>query len=479
MTVLESQPAPEPGPSPGHRGDSDAPPVTFKRVLGIPSLILFGLAYMVPLAAFTTYGVVTELTEGHLPTAYVVTLIAMVFTAYSYGRMVAASPYSGSVYSYTRKSFGPHFGFMAGWTLLLDYIFLPMLCYLLIGIYMEAYFESVPVQLWILGSIVLVTVLNVLGINMVTRANLILIGAQAVFVVVFVALSVRSIMGSGDAVSLAQPFFDSDMSFGLILGGAAILCLSFLGFDAVSTLAEETRDPVRRLPRAIMLVTVIGGLLFILVSYVGHLAFPQWQEFTDVDSAALDVMQHVGGGLVVTFFTATYVAGCFAAAMVSQASVARILFAMGRDEMLPKRVFGQLSARYRTPVFATVIVSLFSLAALFVSLELTATMISFGALAAFSAVNLAVPKHYIVDKGLREPADLVRYGLVPTAGVLLTLWLWTSLSGFTFVVGLTWMAIGLVYLAWLTRLFTKRPPELQLVDARSGVQPADEEVVPG
>lgn len=452
------------------QGDLTVEPAQFKRVLGIPSLILFGLAYMVPLAAFTTYGVVTELTKGHLPMAYVVTLVAMVFTAYSYGRMVAAHPYSGSVYSYTRKAFGPHFGFLAGWTLLLDYIFLPMLCYLLIGIYMQAYFESIPVQLWILGSIALVTVLNVLGINLVTRANLVLIGAQMVFVVVFVVLSVRSVIGSGESVSLMEPFYASDMRFSLILAGAAILCLSFLGFDAVSTLAEETKDPVKRLPRAIMLVTVIGGLLFVGVSYVGHIAFPQWQKFTDVDSAALDVMQHVGGSFVVTFFTATYVAGCFAAAMVSQASVARILFAMGRDGMLPKRVFGQLSARYGTPVTAICIVSLFSLVALVVSLELTARMISFGALAAFSAVNLAVIKHYVVDGRRRAPLDLLRYAVVPGIGMLLTLWLWTSLSRFTFAVGLTWIAVGLIYLVGLTRMFTRRPPELHIVDARAGAE---------
>lgn len=453
----------------------DAAPTQFKRVLGIPSLILFGLAYMVPLAAFTTYGVVTELTEGHLPAAYVVTLVAMLFTAYSYGRMVTAHPYSGSVYSYTRKAFGSHLGFMSGWTLLLDYIFLPMLCYLLIGIYMEAYFPGIPLAVWILGSIVAVTVLNVLGISLVTRANLLLIGAQLVFVVVFVTLSVRTVISSGDAVSLMQPFYDSDMKSSLIMAGAAILCLSFLGFDAVSTLAEETREPRRRLPRAIMLVTVVGGLLFIGVSYVGHVAFPQWQEFTDVDAAALDVMQHVGGQFVVTFFTATYVAGCFAAAMVSQASVARILYAMGRDGMLPKRAFGQLHPRLRTPVFATLIVSVFSLAALFVSLELTATMISFGALAAFSAVNLAVIKHYLVDKRQRGSADLVRYGVIPFIGVLLTLWLWTSLSGFTFKVGLTWMAVGVVYLAGLTRLFTRRPPELELWEPRAGAAAAEQQ----
>ncbi|TNM50185.1 APC family permease [Nocardioides albidus] len=433
----------------------------FQRVLGTPELILFGLAYMVPLTVFTTYGVVTDLTGGHLPGAYVLTLAAMLFTAYSYGRMVIAHPYAGSAYTYTQKAFGAHVGFLAGWSLLLDYVFLPMINYLVIGIFLEAQWPAVPAWVWILVSIAIVTGLNVLGIKMVSRMNLVLVGAQVVFIVVFVGTSVVHLAGSGTP-SLVAPFFGSGAQFSTLASGAAILCLSFLGFDAISTLSEEARDARRTIPRAIWQVTLYGGLLFIALAWVGHLVFPDPSGFTDVDAAATDVMRVAGGAFLVSFFTAAYVAGCFASAMASQASVARILFAMGRDGVLPRAVFGRLHARYRTPALAILVVGATSLTALVISLSLAAAMISFGALVAFSMVNLSVVKHYLVDEGRRGGAALLRYGVVPVIGFALTAWLWTSLSATTFKVGLTWFAVGLVYLAVITRGFKQRPPVLDL-----------------
>jgi amino acid transporter len=173
-------------------------------------------------------------------------------------------------------------------------------------------------------------------------------------------------------------------------------------------------------------------------------------------------MKFVGGHTLNSFFTAIYVAGGFACAMASQASVSRILFAMGRDGSLPKPVFAKLHPRYRTPVIANLIVGAFGLTALFISLATTSSMISFGALAAFSFVNLSVIKHYIVDRGDRSFRAFAKYGVIPFLGFVFTIYLWTKLSGLTFKVGLSWVAVGFVYLLWLTRLFRKAPPELQM-----------------
>ena len=435
----------------------------FRQSMGLPALVLFGLAYMVPLAVFTTYGLVTQMTKGHLPTAYLLTLGAMLLTAYSYGRMVQAHPYSGSVYSYTRKAFGSYFGFIAGWTLLLDYIFLPLLSYLLIGIYMSEYFPAVPAWVWVLGSISLVTFLNLIGIESITRVNWILVVVQLVFIVVFVALSVSSLSGQGEPVSLFKPFYHDGFSVPLVMTGAAVLCLSFLGFDAVSTMAEETSNPQYRIPLAIMVVSLVGGLLFLLVSYFAQQVFPDWASFADPDSASVDVMRRVGGELLVSAFTATYVAGCFASAMVSQASVSRVLFAMGRDGALP-RVFGRLRTKKRVPASAIMLVSVMSLLALVLTLDTVANMISFGALFAFSAVNLAVVKHYLVDQQLRGTRDYLLYGAIPALGFLSTLWLWSSLSSMSFAIGLSWMGLGLLCLLGLTRAFQVKLPELQLAE---------------
>ncbi|MFE4672321.1 APC family permease [Streptomyces sp. NPDC056723] len=435
-----------------------------RRVLGIPSLLFFGLAYMVPLTVWTTYGVVTTSTGGHLPAAYVVTTLAMLLTAASYGRMVAAYPVAGSAYAYTRGAFGGKVGFLVGWVLLLDYLFLPMICYLVIGLYVHDYVPAVPMWVWIVGSVVAVTTLNVLGIKVITGVNLTVVVAQFIFIAIFVGLSVAKVVDAAHVPSFTAPFVSSGMNLHAVVAGSAVLALSFLGFDAVSTLSEETPDPTVRIPRAIVLCAVAGGGLYLLQAYVGHLVFPDFTAFANVDVATVDVMKRVGGGFLNAFFTAAYVAGCFACAAASQASVARILYAMGRDGVLPRRVFGRLHPRLLTPVIPNLIVGAFGLTALSISLATASSMISFGALAAFSWVNLSVVKHYVVDGGRRSARDLLRYLFLPVLGVMFSLYLWTSLSKLTSIVGLSWFGVGTVYLLVLTRGFTRQPPSLALDD---------------
>jgi putrescine importer len=433
----------------------------FRRVLGLPSLVLFGLAYMVPLTVWTTYGVVVTKTEGFLAAAYVVTTVAMLFTAYSYGRMVVAHPVAGSAYTYASRAFGRALGFMVGWALLLDYVFLPMINYLVIGLYMQDYFPSTPQSLWVIIAVALVTVLNILGVRLLARMNLVFIAAQVIFISVFVAMTIAKLVSDVDVQSFTAPFVGSDMDTSLVLAGSAILALSFLGFDAVSTLSEETRDPRRRIPKAIMLCALFGGLVYILQSYLGQLVYPDWESLVGrEDVASADVMTFIGGDFLNSFFTAAYVASAFACAMASQASVARILYAMGRDGSLPRPVFAQLHPRFRTPVVANLVVGVVGLTALVISLTTVSSMISFGALAAFSFVNLAVVKTYVIDRGERSPASIVKYGLIPFVGFVFTVYLWTQLTRLTFEIGLSWVAVGFAYLLFLTRMFRRRPPEM-------------------
>ena len=430
-----------------------------KRALGLPSLVLFGLVYMVPLTVFTTYGIVTETTGGRLPLAYVVTLITMVFTALSYARMSAAIPVAGSAYTYTQRTFGAPVGFLAGWSLLLDYLFLPMLNYLVIGLYLNAALPALPAWVIVVVSIGIVTALNIVGIVSVARANFLIIAIQAIFIVVFIALAIAKTTGYGK-VDLVAPFTGDGSAGGFspILAGAAILCLSFLGFDAVSTLSEEARDARRTVPQAIMISTVVSGIIFILLSYVSQLVFPS-NKFAAVDTGSTDVMVAAGGAFVNTFFTAAYVAGALGSALTSQASVARILFAMGRDGILPRKVFGHVSAKFSTPVYAILTVSAISLLAIWIDLAILASVVSFGALVAFSVVNLSVIKHYFID--MRERNVLLNL-IAPAIGFLLTAWLWTSLSGTALTIGLIWLAIGFVWLLVVTRGFRRPTPVLDL-----------------
>ena len=433
----------------------------FRRVLGTPSLVLFGLVYMVPLTVFTTYGIVVQITGGRLAVAYLITLVVMIFTARSYARMSLAYPYSGSAYVYAQRSFGGAVGFLAGWALLLDYLFLPMINYLVLGLYLGDAFPAVPGWAWIVLAIVIVTVLNIIGIVSVARANFVIIVMQTIFIVVFVALALAAAGGNG-ADPLA-PFTGDGTVEGVapLFAGAAILCLSFLGFDSVSTLAEEAKDSTRTVPRAIMITTISAGLVFILLAYISQIAYPS-NEFGSVDTASIDVVASVGGQLLSALFIAGYVAGATGSALTSQASVSRILFAMGRDGVLPRVVFGRLSKRFGTPVVATLVVSVISLLAIVIDLALLVNMISFGALIAFSVVNLSVIKHYYVDQKQRSGIWLLRNLILPLIGFGLTVWLWTSLSAQTFLVGGIWLAAGLVILAVVTRGFRRPTAMLDL-----------------
>ncbi|WP_210687455.1 APC family permease [Mycolicibacterium sp. GESEQ-9] len=433
-----------------------------RRALGLPSLVLFGLVYMVPLTVFTTYGIVTQTTGGRLSVAYLVTLAAMVFTARSYARMAVAYPVAGSAYTYTQRSFGAPVGFLAGWSLLLDYLFLPMINYLVIGIYLNAAVPAIPGWVFVVLSIAAVTLLNIVGIVSVARANLVIIAIQAIFIVTFLVLACSKVFGLGTVDLLAPIHGDGGATgFSPVLAGAAILCLSFLGFDAVSTLSEEAKDPNRSVPQAIMIATVVAGVIFVVLSYLGQLVFPS-NEFTDVESGSLDLMLTAGGQFLQTFFTAAYVAGALGSAIASQASVARILYAMGRDGVLPRSFFGHVSPRFATPVYAILAVSAVSLLATVISLTTLASVISFGALVAFSVVNLSVIKHYFADRRERDGVRLISNLLLPLIGFLLTVWLWTSLSGLTLVIGLSWLAAGFVWLAGVTRGFQRPTPVLDL-----------------
>ncbi|NKX53013.1 APC family permease [Arthrobacter mobilis] len=456
---LNPTPAGTTGPAPAAAASQ---PPQLKRVLGLWVLVLFGLTYMAPVTVFTTYGLVTDMTGGHLAAAYVVALATMIFTAVSYARMSQAVPAAGSAYSYTQQTFGGHVGFMTGWTLMLDYLFLPMINFLLIGIYMNTQFPSVPAWVFSLAGLLLVLVMNALGINFVGKFSGAIVAVSMVLIVVFVALSVNQLASAG-APSLLEPFSFAD-GYGPIFAGAAVLALSFLGFDAVSTLAEDAKDARRNVPRAIVLATVFGGLIFILVAWVGALVFPDWQNFTNLDSAGVELMAHVGGTLLTSLFVAIYVAGCIGSGMTSQVSVTRIIYAMGRDGLLPQ-IFGRLHPKFGTPMAAALAVSAISLLCLVMTLETAASMISFGALFAFSMVNLSVVKHFVVDQRRRSGADLVKFLLLPLVGFGLTIWLWTSLAPSSFTVGLVWMAAGLLFLAFRTKGFRKAPPKLTFSEA--------------
>lgn len=436
-----------------------APPL--RRVLGLTSAVTFGLAYMLPLTVFTTLGIANVLSSGNLVAAYLITLLAMLFTAFSYATMVRRFPTAGSAYTFARKSFGSPVGFLTGWALMLDYLLLPMLTYLVIGIYLNAAFPAVPQWVFFVGSLLLVTSLNILGIRLLTNVNIALLALQFIFIAVFIFLTFANLNGT-PLPSLQEVFLNDQANFTAIVSASALLCFSFLGFDAVSTLAEETREPEKTLPRAVILVTTLAGVLFMILAAVSNIAFPDYTSYTSEDAASLDVIAAAGGQALTAFFTAAYVAGCFASVLASQATVSRILLTMGRDRLLPKRIFGLVHKKFQTPVGAILVAAAISFLGLLLDLTTLSTLISFGALSAFTIVNLSVIKYLLIDQKKRGIAAILKYGVAPLIGVLLTAWLWTSLSFDALLLGIAWIGVGVLYLAVVTRGFRRPTPDLAL-----------------
>jgi len=436
-----------------------------QRTLSLGSVVLFGIAYMTPIIVLGTFGILAQSTEGSVPAAYLAALVAMFFTAMSYGRMASAFPVAGSAYSYVRKAISPKLGFIAGWAVLLDYLFLPMAIWLIGAAYLYSAFSAVPQWVWVLAFIGITSAINIVGLKLANGINALLMLVQFLVLIAFVAFCVHYVAGDASTPLWSmKPFFNGDMQMPLIMSGAAIACYSFLGFDAVSTLTEETRDPRRTIPRAIMLITLIGGLIFVGVSYFVQIAHPSFQ-FDSVDSAAYEIARNIGGDLFVSIFLIGLIVGQFASGLSAQASGSRLLFAMGRDGVLPKSFFGTLHERFGTPINSILLCAAVALLALKLDVTTSTSFINFGAFLAFSLVNLSVIFHYWIGgekKGLRE---FVLFLLFPFIGLAADLWLMVSLDHLAIYLGLSWLAIGVVYLAVLTGGFRRQPPEMDFQEA--------------
>lgn len=437
---------------------------TLQRTLGLSSVVMFGLAYMTPIIVLGTFGILADATHGVVSGAYALALAAMVMTAYSYGLLAAEFPTAGSAYTYVRKCINDKVGFMVGWAVLLDYLFLPMVIWLFGAVYLNSAFPQVPMYVWILGFIGITSAINIVGIQFANTVNYLMMLLQLLVLLAFVGLAIHYV--GGDArkplFDLA-PFYQPQVAISLVTAGAAIACYSFLGFDAVTTLTEETINPTKVIPRAILLVTLIGGGIFISTAYFVQLAHPGF-AFESVDSAAMEIAKNIGGDLFVSIFLVGLIIGQFASGLSAQASASRLLYAMGRDRVLPKAVFGNLHARYLTPVMNIVLCGVVALLALFMDVTTSVSFINFGAFLAFTSVNLAVIARFYIGQPTGAWGT-VKFLLIPLLGACADLWLMASLDKNALTLGLVWLVLGLVYLTVLTGGFQRNPPEMNFNEA--------------
>lgn len=418
--------------------------VTFKRSLGLGTLVIYGMTSMGLLSVVAVYGSGTKLSNGHLPAAYLVAIIAMLFTAHSYGRMARYVPVTGSAYAYTARGFGPSIGFLTGWAMLLDYLFMPMVNFMLCGLYVNSLFAGIPVWAGTLGCMVLVAIFSVIGVAWVGRMNAFVAAASILVVITFVTLAVLN-APAVDLHTVLQSALPSDAGFGPIFAAAAVVAFAFLGFDGVSTLAEETKEPQKNIPRGVILATLGAGLCYFLFSLAGSLIMPDWTQIQNVDAAGTELMQKAGGDTLMVVFVVVNVLGLILCGTAAQMSVSRVLFAMGRDGLMPKAL-ATLHPRFKTPYVAAGLVTLLCITALFLTLDQAVYMINFGALIAFAMVNLSAVKSLYVDRKLRGGMGTLRNLIMPLIGFAFVAWLWTQLSLLSFALGLAWLAVGVIVL---------------------------------
>lgn len=438
---------------------------SLKRNLGLWAIVGLGLGYMTPTVVFDTFGMVARDTNNVVPLAYLVALIVMIFTAISYGKMAGAIPSAGSAYTYVRESINPSVGFLVGWTSLIDYMLLPMVNCLIIRSYLEAIFPGVPGWIWVVGYCVVTTSVIYLTMRGTSNLNGLLLVFSVVVMAVFIVMVWAQLAGGEGVGTVAdmQPFFHDGVTAGAVLMGATIVCFSFIGFDAVTMYVEEARSP-KIVPRALMLTVLIGGAIFLIAGYFAQLRFPAWEEFAPggdmqfIEDSTLPLMgEAVGGPVLMAVLTAAGFAATFASGLASHASVSRMLLVMGRNDVLPKKYFGFINAKTHTPTFNIVLTGAVCMLAIAFTLEMIAAFINYGALIAFSFVNISVIAWFAIRQGRRKtPRDIFKYIVMPVIGFGMTVILWVNLHLDALIGGVAWTLIGLGYLVYLTKGFKKK-----------------------
>ena len=431
---------------------------TLQKQLHLRAVLLFGLAYMTPIIVLGIFGVIAVKSNGASAGSYLLATVAMLFTALSYGLMAKHFPVAGSAYTYVRKSLDSRLGFVVGWAILLDYLFLPLVIWLIGGAYLQGQFPGVPFWVWIVAYIVLTSALNVIGLKVADRTNFVLMTVQLLILLFFVILSITHLVSGSQSLVSVTPFVGGG-GFSAIAAGAAVAAYSFLGFDAISTLTEETYDAERTIPKAIVLVAFIGGAIFIVVTYFVTLVSPGG-TFDNADSLAADIAKTIGSLFGAVFLTGLIV-GQFTSGLAAQAAVARLLYAMGRDNVLPRRLFGWVSERFHTPVFNIALAGIIGLTAIFLDVATSTSFINVGAFTAFTLVNLSVIGYFLRHRGDR--LSPWRYILLPVIGAIIDIYLLTQLDSKALILGLSWLGIGIVYLLVLTRGLTREPPEMTAI----------------
>ncbi|TNM68006.1 APC family permease [Streptomyces sp. NP160] len=443
-------------PSTGGEGESVLADLGYKqelrRSLTTTDLLVYGLVFMVPIAPWAIFGGVYNSAAGMVPLVYAIGLFAMIFTALAYAQMSKAFPVAGSVYAYVGRGVHPNLGFLAGWTILLDYLLVPTLLYVIAALSMQAVVPGVPGWVWIVVFLAINTTVNYVGISFTAVVNRIFLAAELLFIAAFVVIAVLAISnGTGGARFTTTPLFNAaEFSPALLATALSIAVLSFLGFDGIATLSEESRGGRSSAGKAMVLGLVVVALLFITQTWLAGMLVPDTTSFPEgleTDNAFFNIVQGAAGrGWQVAFLVMNVLAVGIANAVAAQSATSRLLFSMARDRRLPG-FLAHVNPRNQVPDRAILLIGGLTLVLglVFNQLGLTviASLVNFGALTAFMLLHVSVVSYHAVRK---RSGNVLLHVVVPVVGFVVIGYVLVNAGTQAQVGGLCWLAVGVVVL---------------------------------
>jgi amino acid transporter len=436
--------------------------------LTVWDLIFYGIVLVQPIAPVGIFGITEKLSRGHMSTAVLAAMVAMMLTAFSYGRMAGIYSSAGSAYTYVSRALHPHLGTLIGWAMVLDYLVIPIVNVIYPALTFKRLLPHVPYAAWAVLVTGAIIYMNLIGIRFTARANEVLLAVECAVVIAFFVTAVRVLYhlhGASGFFSL-EPFYDpSTFNLGALRTATSLAALTYIGFDGVTTLAEEVENPKRTVPAATVLVCLICGILSTLEVYLGHLAWPTYSTFPNLETAFMDVCLRVGGVLLFQAMGVILIIACIGSGLAGVAAAARLLYGMGRDDALPRKFFAHISAKRQVPVLNVLVVGVLTLVgALAISYERSAELLNFGAFLAFMGVNLSCIRQFYFRPVAQRKRNPVTDLIVPALGFFFCLGIWWSLPAPAKWAGGVWFAVGVAYAAIRTRGFRVEPPKLDFAD---------------
>lgn len=443
----KQSPVKEASPSRGENIEQFGYKQELRRGMGLKDVVLYGVLFMVIIAPQSIYGEIQIASGGMTPLVYIVGFVAISFTAMSYMRMSKRFPIAGSVYSYVQRGINPHVGFMAGWLILLDYVFVPSLLLVMVANWGVALVPGSPWYLWVVVFVVFNTFVNIRGISMTKGVDWVIFVVEILAVIAFIAIGTTFVLGGGGAGELTlDPIYQPgkvDLHF--IATAVSIACLSFLGFDGMSTLAEETVKPEKTIGKGIIIALCIMVVVFVAQTYVAALIQPDVSQ-VDAEMGFFDAALLAGGPVLQkVLLVVNIVAVGIANIMNAQLASSRLLYSMGRDGVIP-RIFGKVHPKFRTPWIASIALGCVSLILpIFLDMTTLVAFVNFGALSSFILLNFAVFLFFFVREKKRGSfGDVVKYLICPWLGIGILLYVFTGFDLQTYAVGISWLVIGLI-----------------------------------